>query len=80
MIFPLIEQVFNGSVTMDVIVCGIEAPDYEAAVAILRAQPSLEGIDLRGTGRGEIGYTLSGGTFPVSGYLRRKPLTFLTTP
>lgn len=74
--FVLIEQVFNGTVTMSINAIAVKADTFEKAVEILRSQPALKG-KIEMTTEGHATYYISGQRFPVSGRMKNEEMIVL---
>ena len=78
MIFILTEQVLNGTVTMDVMVSGVEATSFTDAVATLCSICEKRGLKMQNERRGEKSFAYSlPGKFQIYGHMDGKPLKML---
>lgn len=79
MIFILKEQAYNGTVTMSVMITGVEAKNFKEAVQKLKQKikekPELNCNILEDSDE-KFYYSIAGG-FPISGILENEPLKML---
>lgn len=76
MIFIVTEHIMNGSVTMDTMVTGVEADNFDAAVEKLKAHPEVSRAKIIVNSEDDFQYRIAG-EFPVWGRITDNPLTML---